>query len=63
MKKRTVVEYALNMSKKPIAVANYRITPTLPKNLKKELPAPEQIRKLFDEQKIISNAPFRKRVR
>jgi predicted nuclease of restriction endonuclease-like (RecB) superfamily len=48
-KKRTVVEYALKVSNKPIAVANYRITPTLPKNLQKELPAPEQIRKLFDE--------------
>lgn len=48
-KKRTVVEYALKVSNKPIAVANYRITSTLPKNLQDELPAPEQIRKLFDE--------------
>ncbi|MBI4708264.1 MAG: DUF1016 domain-containing protein [Candidatus Omnitrophica bacterium] len=48
-KKRTIVEYALKESKKPIAVAQYRITSRLPKNLQKELPAPEQIRKLFDE--------------
>ena len=48
-KKRTVVEYALKVSNKPIAVANYRITATLPKNLQKELPGPEAIRKLFDE--------------
>ena len=49
-KNRTVVEYALKVSNKPIAVANYRITQTLPKNLQKELPAPDQIRKLFDEE-------------
>lgn len=48
-KKRTIVEYALKESKKPIAVAQYRITTHLPKNLQKELPAPEQIRKLLDE--------------
>ena len=48
-KKRTIVEYALKESKKPIAVAQYRITSHLPKKLQKELPAPEQIRKLFDE--------------
>ncbi|MDP3042105.1 MAG: PDDEXK nuclease domain-containing protein [Candidatus Omnitrophota bacterium] len=48
-KKRTIVEYALKESKKPIAVSQYRITSTLPKNLRKELPAPEQIRKLFNE--------------
>lgn len=51
-KKRTIVEYALKASKKPIAVSQYRITKTLPKNLQKELPAPEQIRRLFDDDKI-----------
>ncbi|MFH1287739.1 MAG: PDDEXK nuclease domain-containing protein [bacterium] len=58
-KKRTIVEYALKVSNKPIAVANYRITSTLPKNLQKELPAPEQIRKLFDEVETmrITNLP------
>jgi predicted nuclease of restriction endonuclease-like (RecB) superfamily len=48
-KKRTIVEYALKESNKPIAVANYRITSTLPKELRKELPAPDQIRRLFNE--------------
>lgn len=49
-KNRTTVEYALKESKKPIAVAQYRITSDLPKNLRKELPSLEQIRKLFDEE-------------
>lgn len=48
-KKRTIVEYALKDSNKPIAVAQYRMTSKLPKNLQNELPAPEQIRKLFAE--------------
>lgn len=48
-KKRTIVEYALRETKKPIAVAKYRITEKLPRSLQKELPAPEQIRKLFSE--------------
>lgn len=48
-KKRTIVEYALKESKKPIAVSQYKITQTLPKNLRKELPAPDQIRKFFSE--------------
>jgi len=46
-KKRTIVEYALKNSKKPIAVANYRVTSTLPKELRKELPSPEQIQGLL----------------
>jgi len=48
-KKRTIVEYALKESNKPIAVASYRITSTLPKELRKELPGPEQIQKLLAE--------------
>jgi len=48
-KNRTIVEYALKNSKKPIAVANYRITTTLPKELRKELPSPEQIQRLLAE--------------
>jgi predicted nuclease of restriction endonuclease-like (RecB) superfamily len=48
-KKRTIVEYALREGKKPIAVAKYRVTSTLPKALKKELPAPDQIRQIFKE--------------
>jgi predicted nuclease of restriction endonuclease-like (RecB) superfamily len=48
-KKRTIVEYALKDSNKPIAVASYRITPTLPKELRNELPSPEQIQRLLME--------------
>ena len=48
-KKRTVVEYALKESNKPIAVASYRITSTLPKELQKELPSPAQIQQLLVE--------------
>ncbi len=47
-KKRTIVEYALKESKKPIAVAQYKIMTKLPKALRKELPAPEQIQKLME---------------
>ncbi len=48
-KKRTIVEYALKESNKPIAVSQYKMIKKLPKNLENELPAPEQIRRLFDE--------------
>lgn len=48
-KSRTIVEYALRVSKKPIGVAAYKITAQLPRNLKKELPSPEQVIKLMEE--------------
>jgi len=48
-KDKTIVEYALQQSKKPIGVATYRITTRLPKDLKQELPSPQQIAKLLDE--------------
>jgi predicted nuclease of restriction endonuclease-like (RecB) superfamily len=48
-KNRTIVEYALKDSKKPIAVASYRITSTLPRELRKELPSPTQIQQLLAE--------------
>ena len=48
-KKRTIVEYALKKSNQPIAVASYRITSTLPKELKNELPSPAQIQQLLAE--------------
>ena len=48
-KKRTVVEYALKESKKPIAVSQYQMTSKLPKNLEKELPDPTQICRLFED--------------
>ena len=48
-KKRTIVEYALKDSNKPIAIASYRITSTLPKKLQNELPSPVQIQQLLAE--------------
>ena len=42
-KKRTIVEYALKDSKKPIGVATYNLTATLPDAYKELLPAPEKI--------------------
>lgn len=48
-KDRTVVEYALRESKKPIGVSSYTIVPKLPENLKNELPSPEQVAKLLED--------------
>ena len=48
-KRRTVVEYALHDARKPIGVATYKITKTLPKDLKGELPSPEQIAQLLED--------------
>ncbi|MBI4650093.1 DUF1016 domain-containing protein [Candidatus Desantisbacteria bacterium] len=48
-KDRTIVEYALKVSKKPIGVATYKITTQLTGNLKKELPSPEQVARLMEE--------------
>jgi len=48
-KKRTVVEYALRDANKPIGVATYAITKTLPKELHGQLPAPDEITKLLQE--------------
>ncbi|MBN2642092.1 MAG: DUF1016 family protein [Victivallales bacterium] len=47
-KKRTIVEYALHNAHKPIGVATYEITKTLPKALKGELPTPEEISRLLE---------------
>ncbi len=47
-KSRTIVEYALRESKKPIGVAKYELVSKLPRDLQKELPAPEQIARLVD---------------
>jgi len=46
-KDRTIVEYALRESRKPIGVATYKITTQLPGNLKKELPSLEQVARLL----------------
>lgn len=48
-KSRTIVEYALHDARKPIGVATYRTVKRLPKELKGQLPAPEQIIKLLEE--------------
>jgi len=47
-KKRTVVEYALRESNKPIGVAAYRIVRRLPAELKGKLPEPGQIKRLLE---------------
>lgn len=47
-KNRTIVEYALQNTEKPIGVATYQIVKRLPKELKGQLPGPEEIAKLLD---------------
>ncbi len=46
-KTRTVVEYSLRESNKPIGVATYRTVESLPANLRGQLPAPEQVAMLL----------------
>ena len=48
-KHRTIVEYALHDATKPIGVATYRIVKRLPKELKGQLPGPEEIAKLLED--------------
>ncbi|MFZ3170218.1 MAG: PDDEXK nuclease domain-containing protein [Candidatus Methanoperedens sp.] len=48
-KNKTIVEYALRESNKPIGVGAYRMVTTLPKELRGQLPAPEQIAKLLED--------------
>ncbi|HKK33390.1 MAG TPA: PDDEXK nuclease domain-containing protein [Desulfomicrobiaceae bacterium] len=47
-KSRTIVEYALHDARKPVGVATYEITKTLPKELKDQLPQPEEIAALLE---------------
>jgi predicted nuclease of restriction endonuclease-like (RecB) superfamily len=47
-KKKTIVEYALKESNKPIGVATYQVVSTVPQELKHQLPAPEQVAKLLE---------------
>lgn len=42
-KNKVIVEYALRDARKPIGVSGYKLTETLPKNLKKELPSIEEL--------------------
>jgi predicted nuclease of restriction endonuclease-like (RecB) superfamily len=48
-KNRTVVEYALHDTGKPIGVATCEITRTLPKELQGQLPSPQEIARLLEE--------------
>lgn len=47
-KDKTIVEYALKESNKPIGVATYQVVSTVPQELKNQLPAPEQVAKLLE---------------
>ncbi len=47
-KQRTIVEYALKESNKPIGIGTYKLFSTLPQELKSQLPAPEQVAKLLE---------------
>jgi predicted nuclease of restriction endonuclease-like (RecB) superfamily len=47
-KTRTIVEYALGDARKPIGVATYELTKTLPKKLKDQLPSPDDIARLLE---------------
>lgn len=46
-KNKTIVEYALRESNKPIGVATYKMVSIVPQELKNQLPAPEQVAKLL----------------
>lgn len=46
-KDRMIVEYTLRQTQKPIGVATYRITSRVPRELRRELPSPEQVGKLL----------------
>jgi len=48
-KEKTIVEYALRETRKPIGVGRYKMVSDLPKELAKELPGVEQIEKLMEE--------------
>lgn len=47
-KNRTVVEYALHDTRKPMGVATYHISRQLPKELKGQLPSPQEIARLLE---------------
>ncbi len=48
-KNRTIVEYALRESNKPIGVAAFRMVSSLPDELQGQLPGPEQVALLMEE--------------
>ena len=47
-KDKTIVEYALRETRKPIGVSKYKVVDKVPAEFKKELPAPEQIKSLLE---------------
>ena len=47
-KNRTVVEYALHDARKPMGVATYHVSKQLPKELKGQLPSPQEIARLLE---------------
>jgi predicted nuclease of restriction endonuclease-like (RecB) superfamily len=48
-KKRTIVEYSLRESRKPIGVSTYKVFKSVPQGLKGQLPSPEQVSLLLEE--------------
>lgn len=48
-KDRTIVEYALKESSKPIGIATYRIVTSVPDELRNDLPTPEQVARLLSD--------------
>lgn len=52
-KDRTIVEYALKESNKPIGIATYQMMQTLPQELQDQLPSPEQIAKLIEGMELL----------
>ncbi len=50
-KKRTIVEYALKDSKKPIGVATYNLSKRLPEKLKKYFPSSQELKKIIEDLK------------
>lgn len=46
-KRRTIVEYALRPSRKPIGVGRYKIVTEVPRKLKKDLPSPAEVERLL----------------
>lgn len=48
-KNRTIVEYALQSSTSPVGVATYRMVKELPRELRDQLPGPEEIARLLED--------------
>lgn len=55
-KNKVIVEYALRDTRKPIGVSGYKLTETLPKNLKGELPSIKELQGSISASSFISGA-------